>query len=162
MAAKNKFTVPQVPGSSRSSHRVYTHAVICKLDVDRYAAELPERLASLDDGTERSNFAFHSRIVQVGVGGSWDPRRNFTVSQVEFEESVAALDERGRTYGEWLAFARARHAARTASILESDRGEYQVLQWSMSERNAVKSLGSHTFPGSYRAHIHVVPVVQVP
>ena len=161
MSTINKFTVPQVLGSSRSSKRAYTHAVICQFDAERYAADLPNRLSRIL--TRKSlveNFGYYTLVAEVGVGGVWHSR-GYKVDQRQFDSAIKLLTERGDTLDQWIANAEETERANTANRLADDHGEYEVLRWSQSAANAQKSIGGWDKPANYRKNVHVVPVVQV-
>ena len=161
MSTINKFTVPQVLGSSRSSKRTYTHAVICQFDAERFSAELPDRLSRILTRTSLvENFGYYTKVAEVGVGGVWHSRGN-KVDQTQFDQAIKLLAERGDTLDQWIANAKETERANTAKRLADDHGEYEVLQWSMSAANAKKSIGSWDKPPAYIKNVHVVPVVQV-
>ena len=157
----NKFTVSQVKGSSRSSKRTYTHAVICQFDAERFAAKLSDRLSQILTRTSLvENFGHYTKVAEVGVGGVWHSRGH-KVDQRMFDEAIRLLTERGDTLDQWIANAEETERAYTAKRLADDQGEYSVLQWSMSAANAHKSIGSWDKPSAYIKNVHVVPVTQV-
>lgn len=161
MSATNKFTVPQVPGSSRSSKRAYTHAVICQFDAERYAADLPNRLSAIETNrTLADDLRYHTKVRAVGVGGVWSELGS-KVDQRQFDSAIKVLAERGDTLDLRIVNAKNTEKARTARSLAQDQGNYSVLQWSQSAANAQKSIGSWDKPGAYLKNVHVVPVVQV-
>ena len=157
----NKFTVSQVKGSSRSSKRAYTHAVICQFDAERFAAELPNRLSAWE--TNRSlveDLRYLKRVRAAGVGGVWQGTYTI-VDQRQFDGAIKTLTEKGDTLDLWIEFAKEQEIVKTARRLAEDQGEYSVLQWSMSAANAHKSIGSWDKPSAYIKNVHVVPVAQV-
>lgn len=64
------FTVPQVPGSKRTSQtRDYTHVVIYLFDDKRYAEELEKRMAEIRTSeVVRSDFNYHTLCANAVVG----------------------------------------------------------------------------------------------
>ena len=89
MSTINKFTVPQVLGSSRSSKRTYTHAVICQFDAERFAAELPDRLSRILTRTSLvENFGYYTLVAEVGVGSVVKVSGSVvTVTKIEYRQA---------------------------------------------------------------------------
>lgn len=146
------YTVPEVPGSKRTSHRPYTHAVIGRrnLALDRLVAHDPAVAAQ-----DAVNYRYHRSIVDMGIGEIWDERRGYRVDREMLERSRSALSGI-ETVNQWVA----KHLAiRIASINRAGTGpagDLEVLSWSMSAANAEKAA-----TGWRRRHVdvRVVPCV---
>lgn len=125
--AKN-FTVPQVPGSKRSSKtRDYTHAVIYRFDDQRYAAELDKRLTEVrNSDVYRRDFEYDTRLATQAV---------LYPNNTEFARAVAILDERGHTFEAYVEFMCRKESDHTAKTLRENTGKWFVERgyWASSE-----------------------------
>ena len=161
------FTVPQVPGSKRSSKtRDYTHAVIAKFDSDRYAAELDKRLAEIRTSKiNRSDFDYYTLCANAVVGETVYSTRGYTVKQEQADEARVVLARKGQTFEAYVKFLCDEEVEQTADVLRRKTGQWSVQTWSMSEvnaRRAAATLSSEIAKGyGYLTDIQVVPVVEV-
>lgn len=137
---KTAYTVPEVPESSRLSHRPYTHAVI-----GRYNTKAARDSAYHDSTIKmyQREWHWHQRVIKLGVGKAWDHFNDgqpLLVDQGMVDRATLALG--GTTNVE--DFVAHRIAGHIAQINKQHgtgpTGELEVLQWSMSERAATKSV----------------------
>ena len=145
--AKQTFTVPEVPDSKRTSERTYTHAVIGRRDgrcsAVAYAADMAvnEPRSRKWDGKHWDDY---QRAAKATVGQPYRNPNGFLVEARDYEvrigsEFIAANPDRD-AYVEAQAAGRQAYLAR---LQASTPSELQVLQWSMSFQNAMKSVASH-------------------
>ena len=144
---KQTFTVPDVPGSKRTSYRTYTHAVIGRRDGRCSAVVYAADLAT-NEPKARKWDAKHwddcQRAAKATVGQRYRNHNGYMVEARDYEvrsgmEFILAHSDR-EAYVEAQAAQRQAYLAR---LKASTPGELQVLQWSMSWKNAMKSVASH-------------------
>jgi len=128
--AKTQYTVPQVPGSSRKSDRPYTHAIIGRRNV---AAALKVCGSTVWLKCHGTTFDYLARTAPAKVAG------------VTREAFIAQC----------VADARADLVRRHGP---GDAGEFEVLQWSMSAKNAAAKL---SFWSDHYVDVRVVECVPV-
>lgn len=155
---KTSYTVPQVPGSTRTSERPYTHAVVGARNLVLARAQVPEYAEYMAGDT----FDTRTRQVQTGAGNSYlyksqaGSGRPFMVkvSQEDFDKAVAFLAE----HPDRAAYLAQDIAKRLALIGTADEGPLMVLQWSMSHKNALAKVGEHS---KYHSSVRVVECVPI-
>ena len=163
-AKPTTYTVPAVPGSKRTSHRPYTHAVVGRRDgrcsAIIYAADLDanERRYRTWDGKHWDDW---KRASEATAGQLY---RNHNGFMVEAQQSV--IDIGARFIGEnpdRAAYIEAKAAERQECLRQmqgSQPGELAVLQWSMSHQNAMRSLTTHMRHHSDVRVVECVPVTK--
>jgi len=157
---KTTFTVPQVPGSKRASERPYTHAVIGRRDsrcsAVTYAADLAanERKHQRWDGKLWDD---EKRASEATVGQLYRNHNNFMV-----EASARVVEVAIKFIGEnpdrqaYIDRMSAERQAHLEELKAGTAGELVVLQWSMSQANALKSTGTWC---NHHSDVSVVPCV---
>lgn len=151
------FTVPQVPGSSRKSKRSYTHAVIGRNDLTRARREAADTVSHCDV----KNYEHRMRVINAGVGGTWDHLRNGSPMIVD-AAMHADYVKRMKPYADVNEYVAGCIECRVARVNEQGTGtagELHVLQWSMSAANAAKAVNGFR---QYHVDVAVVPCVEVP
>lgn len=149
------YTVPQVPGSKRTSPRPYTHAVIGRRDLARERAHVTSTtFVELD----RKNYDHHRHIVAVGVGGVWSRSRSghgYVVTREMFDTATAAVSgcDTPEKYVAKLADFRLTSINRAG---KGPAGQLEVLSWSMSAASAEKAAARHR---RWFIDVRVVPCV---
>lgn len=135
MAKTTTYTVPEVPGSSRTSHRPYTHAVVGRRNLAR------ERQQAADPATHNdlNNWQFYQKVLRVGLGGVWSERHGYTVDQSMLDNAKRAT-EGCETVNDYVAKQIEWRLARINEVGTGPAGELQVLQWSMGVENARKGI----------------------
>jgi hypothetical protein len=154
------YTVPEVPGSKRTSDRPYTHALVGRVDV---AAARRAAVSAGWDESDRTNYAFYRKLHDVGVGGVWSHTRGYEhkVDQRDYDGAKKIIDAHPTLDGYLLA----RREDRLNQLNEkygatSQAGPLVVLQWSMSAANAAKAEGTWRSQRGYIA-VRVVECVPV-
>lgn len=159
--AKKVFTVPEVPGSKRSSERPYSHAVI-----GRYSGEVAAANAEADmkaNGKKYRSWDVKSwnnsaEAVKAKPGELY---RNHNGFMVPMSESMLAIElkfmEKYPSLEAYLESKQAEHKGYVESLRAQGLGPLVVLRWSMSLANAMKSWSE--FP-SY-IELRAVPCVEV-
>lgn len=158
------YTVPEVPGSKRASARSYTHAIIGRRD-GRCSAVAYEADLKANESKHHKWDAKH-----------WDDRQRESVAVVgqlyrnHNGYMVEARDYNVRLGSEFIAknpdraaYIEAKSAERLAHLAmlkASTPGELEVLQWSMSLANAMKSVSSKQAHHSDVRVVACVPVVK--
>lgn len=158
--AKTTYTAPEVPGSSRSSERPYTHAVVGRRNIAALRAYAPE---SAEYSHGKQTYDYYSKQVQVGAGNSYLYKtgecRPFmvTVKQEDYDRGVAFLAENP----DRAAYVAKKLAERMAELGTEDAGPLQVLQWSMSHANADKATGTFLNKGYVGVRVVETAVAKV-
>lgn len=150
------YTVPQVPGSRRTSPRPYTHAIIGRRDLARERANVASQAFRDQDF---KNYDHHRRVVAAGIGGIWLPERGYIVDRQMFERSraeISGCDTPEQFHAKLLDF-------RLTSINRAGTGPagpLVVISWSMSLRNAEKAAEMHR--RNWFVDVSVVPCIEAP
>lgn len=160
--AKTTYTVPQVPGSRRTSERPYTHAVIGRADSRMSAISCAEDLAK-NEGKYRKwdakDWDDRKRESEATAGQLYRNRNGFMVeAKAWLIESGAEFIGKNPDRAAYVAACAAHRQQRLEKLKAGTAGELGVLQWSMSEANARKSL---TTWSHHHSDLHVVPCVPV-
>lgn len=159
---KTTYTVPEVPGSTRTSERPYTHAIVGRRDGRCTAAGVEARMAT-EEPKNRKWDAKHWDDCQRGsVAVEGQLYRNFNGCMVEARAAVIKIDadfiaanpDRA-AYIEKMAAERADYLAK---LKASEPGPLVVLRWSMSFKNAFNALGSEA---AHHSSVRVVECVAV-
>lgn len=151
LSVKNvKHTVNGAIGE-RKSPRVYTHAVVARMEYEqRLAHRVREALYLLEN-----TVAFYLDEAQKKAG---DPRfdrlgrkyDNVTVLQSDIDRAKRWLDVHGRTVEQAAAVIEAQVRKEQADFRASHSDNFYVLSWSMSLANAQKAAASTAKNGFYR------------
>jgi hypothetical protein len=153
MAKKTIYTVPSVPGSKRTSARPYTHAIVGQHNKI-------ESRARVDNADYRKmllkNWQYNFDTAQKKPGDLIHVQSYQPWSYALSEETHAACVAFIENNPNGPAFVEQEVAARLAAIGSEDAGDVEVLQWSMSQANAMKGTGK--FQLSY-VNVHVVQCV---
>ena len=141
------YTVPEVPGSSRKSHRPYTHAVIGRPDsrcsAIHYAADLAK-----NEGQKRrwdaKNWDDWKRASEATVGQLYRNHNGFMVEAPDYAVRIGAeFIAKNPDRQAYIDGQAAERQAALEKMRAGTAGELQVLQWSMSHKNAMKSVVTH-------------------
>lgn len=161
MATSTTYTVPEVPGSKRSSARAYTHAIVGRVNA---AARRAAVQSEANREQHIKSWNWHAKEGAMKVGDLI----HYTATYKPW--SVPMTKERLDEHLEFLAkyptaedFVQQRIAANLARINEvygeGDEGPLEVLQWSQSAANAQKGLSSWKALLGVRV-VECVPVVK--
>jgi len=133
--AKNKFSFTTAEGKveTRSSDRVYTHIVVGR---DNLAAERAQAQNADSVKYLRNAYAYRKNCASVEVGAMY-PGEKFPVDAEMHALATACLAQ----YPTVDDYVKDKTAEQLARIGEADAGPQRVLQWSMSHRAAINSLG---------------------
>lgn len=143
---KTTYTVPEVPGSKRSSERPYTHAIIGRRD-GRCSAVAMEATRAVEEPKNRKWDAKRWDDCQRGsVAVAGQLYRNHNGCMVEARESIIEIDvgfmAENPDRAAYIEKMAAERAAYLAKLKDSTPGPLEVLQWSMSLNNAMKATGT--------------------
>lgn len=129
---KHTHTLPDGTKDTRSSkNRTYTHVIIGRRNLAR------ERRSAEDcRAMYAKNFAFYQRVANTPVGQPWDDNGRCLTTADEQAKYAAIVAQHGTAE----AYADAQVRKSLERIGSADAGPWGVLQWSMSEANAAKSL----------------------
>jgi hypothetical protein len=159
--AKKHFTVPEVPGSGRSSERPYSHAIVGRYNPHLVAAKARATHAKNAAQSRRwdaKNWNDWKRSSEATVGQLYRNHNGFMVEAKDYEVRIGKeFMAKYPTLESYLAHLESEHQGRLAALDAGQIGELQVLQWSMSHKNAVKAAGS--FADTY-SDLRVVEVVE--
>lgn len=140
---KKTFTVPEVPGSKRSSFRDYTHAIIGQFNYDLQL----QRVGEIYD-VDISNFKYYKSISAKKAGdtelvtGCVTPWTRI-IEQREIDECTRALVNSGcETAEQYAEKCRAKRIEDCLADKAKNEGKWAVLMWNQSYTNAIKSIGS--------------------
>lgn len=144
--AKTTYTVPEIPGSYRTSERPYSHAVIGRRSGKLSAITTEAHYKATATQSKRwdtKSWNDWKRASEATVGQLYRNHNNVMVVardyEVEIGQKFMAENPTLEGYLEKLAAAHAKHVA---ALKASPDGELCVLQWSMSHKNAFKALGT--------------------
>lgn len=149
------FTVTQVPGSKRTSHRNYTHAIIgCRDGKVLAASTLAERRKNDQSRWNSKHWYDEKRAADATVGQPYKNHNGFSVIAQEYnvrfgKEFIAKYP----TVESYLAKLKQDFDDMIAKLQAEPLGTLEVLQWSMSADNARKALGSWS---KSHSHLEVV------
>lgn len=151
--ANNKFTVSEVPGSSRKSPREYTHAVIGVYD---WAARL--RRDDVDYKTDGENWQYYSNWASVKPGENYRfENYNFPFDQKSYDKAIEIV-AKYPTKQSYITGMRENRVADTTTRMNAEgANNYVVLRWSQSLANAHKGHGEF----SLYINLKVVPTVKL-
>lgn len=159
---KTTYTVPEVPGSKRTSERPYTHAVIGYDDPQRrVAAWLADHEANGAKYRRWSikNWQDNRRAAAVKEGEMYVNHNGFRVeARQAFIDIAAGFMAKYPTLEGYLAHEEQDFQDRVAAERARPNGPVVVLRWSMSRANASKGLSE--FDRSYSG-IKIVECVPV-
>jgi hypothetical protein len=130
MEKKKVFTVLQVPGSKRQSHRNYTHAVIGIFNWDRLIKE-----TSIANSSDISNHEFQIYMSGLKEGDLWGSDGPRWPARQENIDKAKEYLKKYPTIQDWIS-------AKVSQVKEQrkkDGGKFRVLSWSQSYENALKA-----------------------
>lgn len=162
MARSTTYTVPEVPGSKRTSPRPYTHAIIgrssSQLSAIRYEADLKANGAKYARW-DTKNWHDNKRLAECPSGGTYRNHNNYvTTASDELIKIGADFIAKYPTVESYLAHQKAEGEARVAKMKAVPDGELVVLQWSMSHANASKARSAYC---KHHVDVRVVECVPV-
>ncbi len=159
---KTTYTVPEVPGSKRTSARPYTFAVIGYSDVTRSVARLRARNEAERTKTLRylkQNWESWNRQANAAPGTTYVNHNGYLVTAKEpYIDIAKGFIERNPSLEAYIANTDAESEANLASIAAKGDGPLEVLRWSSSKANAEKGL--YEFQDWY-SDLRVVPCIPV-
>ncbi len=160
--ANTTFTVLEVPGSKRASARPYTHAVIGCYDGKTTAAWARAEHAKNKDQTARwdaKHWRDAKRTAEAVDGQLYRNHNNYMVVATQaIIDIYKPFMEKHPTVESYLAHQEAEVLAYLAKLEAAGTGELVVLQWSMSQKNAMKAVGSFA---NQHIGLRVVPCVEL-
>jgi hypothetical protein len=131
--AKTNYTVLEVPGSSRTSARPYTHAVVAQYDNPAEAAHRDAELVYHQRKFWPRNYK-HYQTWNIVNPSPYSDRDGYDEILAAFPTVEAYVADQTRKYND-----------KTAEIRARGIGELTVLTWSMSAANAEKGARSNQF-----------------
>lgn len=158
---KTTYTVPAVPGSSRTSERPYTHAIVGR---DSPALQAAHRAADFKANAAKyarwdaKLWHDNKRLAQCPSGGMYLNSNGYltTPSDAVIKIGTDFIASFPTPEG-YLAYLKAQREADVARGTAAPDGELAVLQWSMSYANAWKAHGTWC-----KTHVDVRVVECVP
>ncbi len=151
---KNLFTVPQVPGSKRTSPRNYTHAVIGHFNHDKRIKQ-----AAVLCKTDISNHNYSLMQSKMNAGDIY--RSTYADgSPCQWPMQKETID-RAKEYINKYPTVEAMVAGRVKGYEDEKAlygGKFIVLRWSQSFKNASKGLSEFT---EYYLDVQVVETVKI-
>lgn len=144
-----KFSHKTVDGiiETRTSDRPYTHVVVGRRDI----AAFRRFVASATEHKRHQAEYRYLRLCASVEPGAQYPEGGFAVSRESHERGKATIAQ----YPAEHAYIEAKIAERVAELGEADKGPEVVLQWSMSERAACKSISTHS---TWNTDVRVLPI----
>lgn len=139
-----KYTVQGAVGT-RKSPRAYTHAVVAEIN---YIVKLSRALLA-DNKNERDNFQFYATCAGMTVGDIY-PGFKFGINQDLIQRGQELIAKYGSDFATFRANKNIEIARKIEAEAAADKGVVHVLQWSQSERNAVKAAQTWAKSGYYK------------
>lgn len=161
---KTTYTVPEVPGSKRTSERPYTHAVIGRRDPRMSAIHRAADLARSEAKYKKwdgKHWDDYQRASVAVVGQQYLNHNNFWVEARDYNVELGQkFIEANPTRQGYIDSKSAERFAAVEAMKAGTPGDLHVLQWSMSLQNAMKAVGTHTKHNSDVRVVECVPVAK--
>lgn len=159
------YTVLEVPGSKRSSHRPYTHAIIGRrcpgLSAIAYEDDLRKNAAKYTR-YDVKNWHDEKRLAECPSGGTYlNHNRVMIAASDELIQIGKDFIAKYPTVESYLEHKKAESDAIIAKLKAEPDGELKVLQWSMSHKNALKAHGAWCKHHSEVRVVECFPVVNI-
>jgi len=159
---KITYTVPEVPGSKRTSERPYTHAVIGRRDGRCSAIGIEATLATEEPKNRRwdgKSWDDSKREAEATAGQLYRNHNGYMVEASQFLVDLGTkfiAENPDRTA--FIEKKAAERAAYLAKLKASEPGPLVVLQWSMSIKNAYRAIGTMSNHHSAVRVVECLPV----
>ncbi|MGW8422795.1 hypothetical protein [Comamonas sp. HJ-2] len=160
MATSTTYTVPEVPGSKRSSARAYTHAIVGCVNAEQRRLDAKSEEARKNHA---KHWSYHAEGAQMKEGDlihvqSYKPW-SYPVTQERVDQHVAFMKENPTQDAYVQKSVDAQLKRINDAYGEGPAGPLDVLQWSQSAANAQKGLSSWKGLLGVRV-VECVPVVK--